>query len=424
MKTKLYVAGMAGAVLLAAFYMPYFLFSTESMSIPSPQETKPAGSFVEFNDKTEIPGLQIKTPAKMAVVNKLAVAANRRTAEQKQLLDNQLARRRSSGEITAATTPRIQPVRGQKLQTSEAAPQIRSVSPSAKLAPELIARQPVVTKPSRIVENFATREIAVTTSNASTGNKFPHDEESRFPHDNEEETLVAEDAPVTAAAEETVVSTVEEKKVEEKYYAFRGKAAVRSDLYKYIPPFWDGFSQELGEESVDKETLLRKARQLAAMAKKNGYNTDIAFLADMSVKSNKNRFFIIDLKTLRIEKTALLAQGRGSERLNLDKDYSNLPGSNLSSLGIYKVGKSYNGAFGHSYRLYGLESTNNKAYQRAIVLHAMGTIPDTETNFPIWQSEGCPSVSPTMLEKLGNLIDKSSKPILFWMYDENFIPMG
>nr|WP_214460593.1 murein L,D-transpeptidase catalytic domain family protein [Flavihumibacter fluvii] len=168
---------------------------------------------------------------------------------------------------------------------------------------------------------------------------------------------------------------------------------------------------------------MAKARQLAKVAAQNGYNTEFAFLVDMSVKSNKNRFFVVNLRTLSIEMTSLVAQGRGKERLNLDKDYSNSPGSNCSSLGMYKIGKSYDGDFGRSYRLFGMDATNKNAYQRAIVLHAMGSIPNIETNFPIWQSEGCPSVSTLMLEKLGSLIDGSKKPVLMWMYDDTYIPM-
>lgn len=454
MKTKLYVAGIGGCLLIAAYFTPSDLFSFDPQT-PAIQDSVYSSALLDYKT-SELPGLEIKTPAKIAIVNKMAVAANLKAdkkekksveilaskqektpvlekvektpePEETQIAEQYLTEAdavpASSEEISSDIPPYIKPTRtlkvpGANMATTQKAAKIRVKEPQIKITTPVVREAGAVaaaTRPKRIVEDFATTEFAVNTSNTNTGKKFPHD--------NEEEDVAAREELEKAEATESVkAETV--VKVEEKFYAFRGKAAVKASLFKYVPPFWDGFSQELGEESADRTELIRKAKQLAAMAKKNGYNTDIAFLADMSVKSNKNRFFIVNLKTMRIEKTSLLAQGRGREKLNLDKDYSNTPGSNLSSLGIYKVGKSYNGAFGHSYRLFGLEESNSKAFQRAIVLHAMGTIPDMETNFPIWQSEGCPSVSPGMLKQVGNMIDRSPKPILFWMYDDNYLPMS
>lgn len=50
--------------------------------------------------------------------------------------------------------------------------------------------------------------------------------------------------------------------------------------------------------------------------------------------------------------------------------FSNEPGSNLSSPGSYVTGQTYEGDYGYSLRLYGLDvGVNDNAYRRFIVVH-------------------------------------------------------
>lgn len=449
MKTKLYVAGIGSCLLLTMAYLkPFELFSSDS-SRQSRHDMSGTTGLLNY-EKSNIPGLEIKTPAKIAIVNKVSAVKLKKEAEKKKTQSNK-SRSEEENLLSKTANSMMDAVKDLVMEEPtasipsdmadfEASPDIHPYVASSRSAARKIPVKPAATlpKPSvnapvpdlaqvpqprktgRTVVNYSTGDYAINTSNTSyqPNNENPSRETKKFPHDNEDELI----APESAATSSKTAATVKAEKVV-KTYSFRGKTEVKSDLYKYIPPFWDGFSAEIGSNAADYLDLMKKARKLSEMAKKGGYNTEYAFLADMSVKSNKNRFFIVNLKTMKVEKSALVAQGRGAERLNLDKEYSNVPGSNCSSLGIYKIGKSYNGSFGLSYRLHGLESSNSNALQRYIVLHAMGTIPDVETNFPIWQSEGCPSLSPKMLDKVGNMIDDSSKPILMWMFDETYIPM-
>lgn len=184
--------------------------------------------------------------------------------------------------------------------------------------------------------------------------------------------------------------------------------------------------QEVGTEYTSRATLAAYANALAGFAKQYHYSEDYAFLINMGMKSGKKRFYVINLRTGEIMTRGLVAHGQGKKSFTLDKKYSNKPGSGCSSLGIYKVGGYYYGGYGKSFRLTGLEKTNSNAYQRAIVLHAMNCIPDEEINYPICQSEGCPSLSPNFLEELTPLIKASKKPILLWMFDpsiENNTPL-
>ncbi len=423
MKTKLCVAGIGGCLLLMAYFSPYVMFSKDPAEQSRKDLTKSQG-LLNY-EKSSIPGLEVKTPAKIAIVNKLAVAKMKKASKKEKPLP--VAATTEKADLAAVTVPakkkeRITktaaaPVPEAAVEQADADDNVSDDNTLSDINPYVAANngsasEPLVNmpkpgshaeRPGRTVINYSSNDMVENTSN------------KRFPHNNEVEVAVLRDESVNKLA-------VAEKS--EKTYAFRGKTTVKSSLFKYIPPFWDGFSEETGTSKADIAELTQKARKIAKMAEKNGYNTDFAFLLDMSVKSNKYRFFVVNLKTNTIEMSALVAQGRGKQRLNLDKDYSNTPGSNCSSLGIYKIGKPYDGDFGRSYKLFGLDATNKNAFNRAIVLHAMGSIPNVETNFPIWQSEGCPSVSPSVLEKLGSMIDASKKPVLLWMYDDTYIDAG
>lgn len=410
MKTKLYVAGIGGCLLLLAYMKPYVLFSSTPAE-QSQQDIQKSEGLLNF-EKSNIPGLEVKTPAKVAIINKLAVAKMKKAS----LREKHSAMKSSSESNAVAAADRRGDQRllaGKDTDGLNAGKFNNDEEQQSETSPKADYNTPLVNAPK---PGSAEQEGGRTVINyASNSNYAENTSLKKFPRE--------EEAAENAAVKEEMVTHVAMTEKSEKSFAFRGKTTVKSSLFKYIPAYWDGFSEEIGTDKADKALLMEKAHKLARMAAKNGYNTEVAFLLDMSVKSNKNRFFVVNLKTGAIEMSSLVAQGRGSERLNLDKEYSNKPGSNLSSLGMYKIGKPYEGDFGRSYRLYGMDASNRNALQRNIVLHSMGSIPNMETNFPIWQSDGCPSVSPQMLEKLGSIIDGSKKPILMWMYDDTYIPM-
>ena len=157
--------------------------------------------------------------------------------------------------------------------------------------------------------------------------------------------------------------------------------------------------------------------QAIKYVQQNGYSAEYCFLIDMSICSGKNRFFVYDIRKNNIALAGLVAHGNcNSHSLELAR-FSNKPNCGCSSLGKYKVGTSYSGDFGKSYRLYGLDSTNSNAFKRAIVLHGFGPIPDEEI-YPrvLCNSFGCPMVSRSFLIRLSEIIDRSEKPILLWIY--------
>jgi hypothetical protein len=174
-------------------------------------------------------------------------------------------------------------------------------------------------------------------------------------------------------------------------------------------------STTLAPNNIERKLEL-KASEARSFVKQKGFNDDVCFLIDMSPASGKNRFFIYDLKKDSLRNAGLVAHGNCFQYWLEGRQYSNVVGSGCTSLGKYKIGLSYIGKFGYSYKLHGLDSTNNNAFERTVVLHSHSCVPATEVADEICQSNGCPTVSPAFLEQLKVIINSSKKPVLLWIY--------
>lgn len=114
-------------------------------------------------------------------------------------------------------------------------------------------------------------------------------------------------------------------------------------------------------------------RAMAALRKHRAslQHHDRIGVADYSRHSSERRFHIVDATTGQIEKSFHVAHGRGSDPGNSGfvEKLSNTPGSGASSGGSFLTGKIYYGKHGRSRRLHGLEPQNDRAFDRAIVIH-------------------------------------------------------
>lgn len=173
------------------------------------------------------------------------------------------------------------------------------------------------------------------------------------------------------------------------------------------------------EDDKLKQLLKEQAGNILPYAKKNNYNTGLCFLINMQIASGTNRFFVYDLQKDSVTDAGLVTHGRCNKDWLSGRKYDNKIGCGCTSLGKYKIGKSYQGRFGLAYKLHGLDSTNSNAFKRFVVLHSHDCVPNEEVNpYPICQSDGCPTVSPSFLQKLASIIDASPKPILLCIVDD------
>lgn len=178
------------------------------------------------------------------------------------------------------------------------------------------------------------------------------------------------------------------------------------------------YTVSFSKTDAETERINRETEVLKPFLSRNGYNQRIVFLADMHLPSGKYRFFAYDLSKDSILLAGLVAHGCGSKSFSLNPVYSNISGSNCTSLGKYRIGFPYKGQFGRAYKLYGLDSTNNRAFERNVVLHSYDQVPEGETDpFPVCNSRGCAMVAPGFLRQLQPLIDGSEKPTLLVIFD-------
>lgn len=186
--------------------------------------------------------------------------------------------------------------------------------------------------------------------------------------------------------------------------------SLQSNAFAFIPV----------KSTGKKESMLRihnKAIQVKNYLAVNQVSNDHCFLLDMRIPSGQNRFFVYNLKKDSVEIAGLVTHGSGLKNITGTPVFSNTPNSNCTSLGKYKIGKMYYGKFGLAYKLYGLDETNSRAFDRFVVMHAHECVPNSEV-YPlaICESWGCPTVSPAFLQQLKACIERSSKPILLWIY--------
>ncbi|WP_291516382.1 murein L,D-transpeptidase catalytic domain family protein [Bdellovibrio sp. ArHS] len=131
-------------------------------------------------------------------------------------------------------------------------------------------------------------------------------------------------------------------------------------------------------------------------------NSNMAAIIDFSLPSSERRLFVLNLKTGAVSKH-FVAHGKGSG-VKVASKFSNIDGSKMSSLGFYLGGTTYYGSHGESLNLYGLESSNNKAAERDIVMHAADYVSEdfVKSQGRLGRSWGCPAVAPGILPKMLN----------------------
>lgn len=173
---------------------------------------------------------------------------------------------------------------------------------------------------------------------------------------------------------------------------------------------------DLVESNPKRETLRFPAYDASWGLKRSVYDKAVAFyarnraslenpryatLVDFSKHSSKRRLFLFDLSNGRVE-THNVSHGKNSDPDNngTATKFSNSPGSQMSSLGAYKTLRTYNGGHGYSLRLDGLETTNDNALSRAIVVHPANYVSDSGRAGRSW---GCPALDPRISK---GVIDK------------------
>jgi hypothetical protein len=138
------------------------------------------------------------------------------------------------------------------------------------------------------------------------------------------------------------------------------------------------------------------ARAKAALDQHRIYARDTMGIVDFSKPSAEPRFHLVDLASGQVE-SFRVAHGRGSDPSHSGyvERFSNDFGSYASSNGTYTTGDYYQGKYGLSMKVNGLDWTNNNAEPRAIVIHNAWYAEDDmiPLHGMLGRSEGCFAMS-------------------------------
>ena len=138
------------------------------------------------------------------------------------------------------------------------------------------------------------------------------------------------------------------------------------------------------------------ARAKAALDTHKVWARDAMAIVDFSRPSNEERFYVVDLMSGQVE-AHRVAHGRGSDpdHSGFVERFSNDFGSYASSNGTYLTGDYYNGKYGLSMKVRGLDWSNYNAEPRAIVIHNAWYAEDDMIGIhgKLGRSEGCFAMS-------------------------------
>lgn len=117
-------------------------------------------------------------------------------------------------------------------------------------------------------------------------------------------------------------------------------------------------------------------------------------IVDFSLPSSQERLWVVDVAQEQLLHHTLVAHGKNTGE-EYAQDFSNVAGSEMSSLGFYVTGPTYQGKHGLSLRLQGLdEGYNTNALNRSVVIHGANYVSQefVSRHGRLGRSQGCPAL--------------------------------
>ena len=151
-------------------------------------------------------------------------------------------------------------------------------------------------------------------------------------------------------------------------------------------------------------------------------NPGVLVIIDYSKPSNQERFYVLDLNKKKLVYSTRVAHSKNSG-LEIPLQFSDDPNSYQSSLGFFVTLGEYNGAYGYSLRLKGLEENiNANAEDRAIVIHGGDIVEDEyikKFGFA-GRSLGCPVLPHSLIREIIDFI-KHGRVLFIYGNDEEYV---
>ena len=181
-----------------------------------------------------------------------------------------------------------------------------------------------------------------------------------------------------------------------------------------------------GSENLNDRYRSVVQSELKARAGQYGASRRYMMLVDFSIPSNRDRFFVWDTEKDGIVYATWCAHGCGGNSTAERPEFSNKPGSNCSSLGMYIVerGTGVSPKWGYTYHAVdGLDNTNSNARSRQIIIHYWHSVTSDWQNKisePMrcdYRSAGCLTLPEPSFWEIDKLIKSEPKRILLYAID-------
>ena len=128
----------------------------------------------------------------------------------------------------------------------------------------------------------------------------------------------------------------------------------------------------------------------------------LVVLVDYSRSIYSKRLFLVNPKARVVTFSTQAGHARKSGWVYAS-DFSNVPDSLKSALGLYTLGREYPGKHGRSFKLHGESPTNSNAYVRHVVLHG------DDSRY----SSGCITVKHADMKRLLKVLKRGMKLIVY-----------
>ncbi|AKD04417.1 murein L,D-transpeptidase catalytic domain family protein [Pontibacter korlensis] len=192
------------------------------------------------------------------------------------------------------------------------------------------------------------------------------------------------DAPAILVAGAESVAFNGASAAEAKVAAFNNHV---QELYQAAGLKQKGLSYEVFEKAMVGFQNFKRLRMVSS-------ERSVLSVVDFTKSSAQKRLWVIDLESKKVLYNTLVAHGRNTGNDKATK-FSNVPNSNMSSLGFYLTDATYYGKHGLSLRLDGMDQGyNSNARERAIVVHGADYVSESfvKQYGRLGRSLGCPSV--------------------------------
>ena len=160
------------------------------------------------------------------------------------------------------------------------------------------------------------------------------------------------------------------------------------------------------------KTIEERAEKASDFAKQHNLNEHYALFVDYSIPSGTPRLFVWDFQKKKIVASTYVMHGPGCGSTDERPRFSNIPGSECSSLGRFLVTKDRGNRLKRSFRIKGMDWDNQTAYARGLMIHSSGWVDKWcwKKYIPLHRSscKGCVTVSSRGLNYLWKLVNKEN----------------